>query len=564
MPVFPAHGNAFLTPRFFWEAREGYGLAQVTSRSFPTQLNNFHRNSDGSYAPSASYEYPRPVDPHYVVLSDLDPHPIDLKSTFLATQCGSDLRGCKLKMIGARVLEPFASDETINDRASTDSIFDEDLQLYGRSFSAKLTTTGVDLYRNAYAAPAINRFNVDRAYQYLIPKALAYTTGFLNFYFRGKMSINPPKGGAYAIVDESPFSPSNPTDVAAGFRGFPTVRVALANTTSLNDDGTRIEGAVDQPMTDGKLWLVLRYHRNKCFTDDFSTMATDMVVLDGCIDPTEEIVASNPIDRTGKGIQVLPMPTADAPLGEELKFELTRELPINAWNVLLQVVFRGTLGQEENKIAVSTIDISEPTFLSIQNNTDYVYLRGRCYKPQEIRADPSLWNLVTSICKNAAHPEDIMSAACYNAKLGFRLDDASSDAPRFSISNAYTADSDQRIPPARFARFAALTDKDKGFKLHVYLQQPEFSSYLKLVDMDVVPYRAHLSRTTPGEQNHDIFVPERSIRTWDSVAIMFDAETGVSSKDADTDCIGGLEDSLSPLQGDDRFPFPTNVKWVSN
>ena len=64
-------------------------------------------------------------------------------------------------------LNPAASG--VNARASTLSIFDQDLAPKGKRLFA------------------LNRFNFNAAYPHLIPKAVGYSAGLIDYFFRGRL-----------------------------------------------------------------------------------------------------------------------------------------------------------------------------------------------------------------------------------------------------------------------------------------------------------------------------------------------------------------------------------------
>ena len=50
----------------------------------------------------------------------------------------------------------------------------------------------------------------------------------------------------------------------------------------------------------------------------------------------------------------------------------------------------GSLGSETDAVVIGMLNISEPTYLMVFNNTDYFGLDGVFYTPGEIRDDPAL------------------------------------------------------------------------------------------------------------------------------------------------------------------------------
>jgi hypothetical protein len=552
-PVYPAFASRFQTPRSFWESSDQTGLAQVASRSFPTNLRNFRASAPGQYVAAPDYPLPAPAGAKDLPVDQLADPMTGGVPAFVAASCGANGALCRMRMIGAPLTDPLGQGPMFNDRASSESLFDQDLLDYNVAARAYDPMTGAVVFTKTYATPTINQFNIDRAYALLIPRAVAYSAGFLNFYFRGAIAIKAPPGGVYAITDDSAFSADNPADAANGYRGFGTLRVSLANATPAPDSSP------PQLMTDGKLWAILRFQRNDCYSDDFDGLATTTQPLKTCINPAEEVVVSDPIDRTGVGREVLSRPTTANPDGETLTFTFQDELPINAWNVVLQVVFRGTLGSETNKIAVSTIDLSEPTFITAYNNTDYVLMGNQCYTPQEVAASPALWQRVNSTCKYPDHPEDIMSDACYKAKFGFRLKEANAASPHYQVVTEIEGDKDSRVPPGRFSRFALLTDPGQDIHFSLAFRTAGIIVGSQANDIEFKAYGAHASRTTPGEESHDNYYAARGIKTWQGIAFMVDAESASLEASAAAPCISGLNGELSNLSGPNRYPVPSTI-----
>src|SRR5262249_49187910 len=93
---------------------------------------------------------------------------------------------------------------------------------------------------------ALNRFNFDDAHKTLVTRAVSYSAGFINHFFRGKLTVSAPSGGKpYAIADHS-----------AGI-GFTKVKVTVANATPFE-------------ALNGTVQAIARFHRNKCYADNLS------------------------------------------------------------------------------------------------------------------------------------------------------------------------------------------------------------------------------------------------------------------------------------------------------
>lgn len=195
----------------------------------------------------------------------------------------------------------------------------------------------------------------------LLPKAVDYSAGIINYFFRGSMAIALPDEGVYGLVDHSKFSS---TDARNNFSGFDKIKLKLSNTS---------EGA--EAMSGGKLVAVLKFHRNICYTDDLSGYPP-LVSEDTCESIDEEIVTSSPA-KDGAAVVLTAEP-------QPFEFHFPKALPINAVNLKLQVVYRGVLGNEADAVVVATQNISEPTFYSYLNASDYYRIDGKVYTHDEL------------------------------------------------------------------------------------------------------------------------------------------------------------------------------------
>jgi hypothetical protein len=255
--------------------------------------------------------------------------------------------------------------------------------------SVPLSTQGVwDQFLVRKSSPAkysLNRLNYDAMADMLLPRAVAYSAGLINFFFRGRLEISLPDEGAFAVADHGP---------KAGFR---TLRAKLKNTTSMFDDAN---GAPQpQSMAGGTFFAVIRYHTDKKYVGDISTIvgyapcdqyfevvdATNPASSTDCRDGVEQIIVSKPLGGESLGVD------------EErtFKFDFTDSpIPFGMTDVVLQVVYRGPMGSESDAVAVGTIDASEPTYFTYHNASDYIHLGGHVYTRGEINNDPALLALV--------------------------------------------------------------------------------------------------------------------------------------------------------------------------
>jgi hypothetical protein len=178
----------------------------------------------------------------------------------------------------------------------------------------------------------------------LIPRAVGYSAGLLDYFFRGNIEITRPDSGVYAQTD-------NPNT------GFTSVKLLAKNTTSTGEE-----------MTDGSIELVVKYK-----------LALDDPFQSSPVPTTDEFFYK--VVSELNSIRSIPK---DSPV--LLTFDLGQNtiIPLNATDVYLQIVYRGKFEKdgvvtEDGAVAVGFKDISEPTPIDIFNNMDKICLNGAWY-----------------------------------------------------------------------------------------------------------------------------------------------------------------------------------------
>ncbi len=204
----------------------------------------------------------------------------------------------------------------------------------------------------------LTKRNYDEAIDLLIPRAVAYSAGILQYALRGKLEITPPGEGVYALVDHS--QPDANTKDTGGFR---TIKLKAKNVTPPLD-------ATGQPTTEliqgsGTLRAVVKFRRNTCYEPQkLLGQPAAPGYGAGCKSTVEEIAVSEP---------AAPTPTQiNTSNGQDITFSFLGQnvIPINATDVYLQVVYRGQLGEETDAVVVATRDISEPSLYNFDNYSD--------------------------------------------------------------------------------------------------------------------------------------------------------------------------------------------------
>jgi hypothetical protein len=207
----------------------------------------------------------------------------------------------------------------------------------------------------------LNYLNYDDQARLLIPRAVAYSAGLIDYFFRSKMQISLPDEGVYGIVDHYV---ENQKDIS----GFRKIKLKIQNLTPTST------GGVAATSMSGKLVVVAKFHRNTCYTSTLSgeygaPVSADMGGWEACRDKDEDVVTSDPISAPA-GMDSSP---------QQVTFNFQKPIPINASDLYLQVVYRGPVGDPNNPdeadaIFVATKDISEPHYLYNYSRWDqYTY-----------------------------------------------------------------------------------------------------------------------------------------------------------------------------------------------
>ncbi|MGH8041715.1 MAG: hypothetical protein ACREPN_06690 [Rudaea sp.] len=231
-----------------------------------------------------------------------------------------------------------------------------------------------------------------------IPRAIGYSAGMLNYFFRGTIDVEPINYGALAVLNQGavhsmnqygyPCVGSTPSDGCAIF-GFTTLRLKIHNTTpSITESGSGTVVAQSMIATtagtpdfsnpnSGNAYLVAvaRYHRNACYTPAMDGLPVKTYAGTTTNPPTTCTAGSvrTPYQEISVSQSIaVSAATLNAASASAVAFDFSNDpIPVNATDLFVQVVYRGALGQEQEGIAVGTLDVSEPTFAAFWNNTDY-------------------------------------------------------------------------------------------------------------------------------------------------------------------------------------------------
>lgn len=199
--LFPLTGYepvSFDTARKFW-VNEGQGLAEFSNTNFVTRDSNFILSLDApqNSAIQASHirptRYPSPNQLHADII-ERDAGPSDLnilKDIGFLPIDPTSLAG-KMYFVKTPIADHYDSSKSGDNYAtSTYSIYDEDLLKYYDPvpyYDPFDDITGPASYRTR-AIFSVNRFTMSAAHQFLIPRAVGYSAGLINYFFRGKIAV---------------------------------------------------------------------------------------------------------------------------------------------------------------------------------------------------------------------------------------------------------------------------------------------------------------------------------------------------------------------------------------
>ena len=268
----------------------------------------------------------------------------------------------------------------------------------------------------------------------LLPRAASYAAGLLEYFFRGTLEILPPDDGVYALVDGS-VAPQQ----------FNLIKAKVVNTTT------------DDEMQTGEIIAVAKYKKRTDYQPDLSTDPP----TETSMEETFSYSVSNPV-------AIESLSSTDP---QEFVFDFTDSpIPAGSTDLYLQVVFKGTLGNEEGTaIAVGMKDLSEPMHISLWNNTDRFYLDGVLRTGEDIRNNPDLLDRV-DINKNGIvnePTESYIDPYNVNTSVGFYPEGATLE---------YYAATWNALPPGRHGRLIILPGTSSFYiRVHRSASVPDIS-----------------------------------------------------------------------------------------
>ena len=178
--VYPAYSQVIDTPNRFWKSgwindrsKPFMGMAEFTNYNFVSEGTNFDEDSYAYPALSLSGDTPL-----------IDIQTLCNNESYWPTPCPPGLSG-KMQFKTYPIQDPI-SGQVVNNRESTYSIFSSDLS-----------------EKNNQEVYSLNRFNFKAAHNFLIPRAVAYSAGMINYFFRGSMDVSLDDSGNLEITNTS-------------------------------------------------------------------------------------------------------------------------------------------------------------------------------------------------------------------------------------------------------------------------------------------------------------------------------------------------------------------------
>jgi hypothetical protein len=396
-----------------------------------------------------------------------------------------------------------------------------------------------------------NRFNATAAANLLLPRAVGYSAGLLNYFFRGQIGINLPHEGVYGIIDHAAqYGPNLATIVSSPTQGFQTIKVKLTD-----------ESADGEEMDNGNLVAILRFRRNNDFTDDLnnepgSSGIGSLTAVRGTSDET--IVSTNVFNSSGAAVPLNSVTMRSGDPGQEYSFVFSQALPLNSTDVYLEVAWQGTLGAESNAVVASTVDLSEPSYLTVMNSLDYISIGGQLVTREQLNANQQLLGLVRpASCVTGVPPNLALVASCFpsDAPVIVSLDANNAAA---NTSNLIYA---QAVPAQRFVRVAVLVDAIAPTPQATLLNSspcnigdtsiavPALNNELAIQSLSIDYTTTPI--TVPLQQDVSGLGTLRGINGWENVFCVYDGD-GSAKPTSDPNVIKGM----SALTGNSIYPFP--------
>ncbi len=208
--VYPSPSKAINSTRDFWSG-SGRGMADFSNANFVSAGTNFIGNSDSV---GRHPNFPKPFASRFnrQTMADLQNDPASGPMTPISRVCGGNLSTCTIDFAEVDIVDPLnpAMGGT-NKRASSYSIFDQNLKQTTAVIATDPVNTSQWITNRVFA---LNRYNFVEGYKFLLNRAVAYSAGMINFFFRGELGLK------RSITSPTQFAIKNkgPDDMVGPFR----------------------------------------------------------------------------------------------------------------------------------------------------------------------------------------------------------------------------------------------------------------------------------------------------------------------------------------------------------
>ncbi|MGD8526538.1 MAG: hypothetical protein PVJ63_09835 [Thioalkalispiraceae bacterium] len=149
------------------------GIAVYTSYNFLSEGTNFLRDSSGQVVSNGENIYPRYEEDKVLEL--------DIKQINPSSRLTGVIRFYGTTFVNSTVVNPLATSQ---------SVFDFEIRKYAAA---------PNYYNVSKAGFTLNRINLNATRKFLIPKAVTYSVGLIDYFFRGRLEITDIQWGATGL-----------------------------------------------------------------------------------------------------------------------------------------------------------------------------------------------------------------------------------------------------------------------------------------------------------------------------------------------------------------------------
>jgi hypothetical protein len=289
----------------------------------------------------------------------------------------------------------------------------------------------VSLFSNY--APIVKVILDDRVYedyaQHLLPRAIGYSAGILDYFFRGKIKIEAPDRYAYSLAKYE-----------SGNTGFFTkMRFKVSNVTEYPNTLEDTVGA-------GQMWAVVRYRK-----------------------PLSRDLIENPWEDLSEPFYAVSDPntaTLSRTTPEEHIFDFSgsNRIPTNAADIFLTVVWQGKLGMEDGAVLVGGKDLLEPYPLDFGDGSDHDCYKQNLYHVADLNKYPPYSSSQTQRDIDGPGGQkdgipDIFGPYFTNDQFIKAYDPSNPKAASPTVFDYKVSQHQVTVTEAQFSRFMLLQDK---------------------------------------------------------------------------------------------------------